>query len=235
MKKVNQMSESIQLGIILALTGGFMDAYSYLCRDHVFANAQTGNMLLLGINISEGKWSDALRYLLPVLAFTVGIALADVVRVKMNDKNLLHWRQISALFEAIVLALVSFFSQDMNLLANSLTSLACGIQVESFRKIRGSGIATTMCIGNLRNATQNICEYYHTKDRSAVEKGMLYYGIIGCFIIGAVIGNVMIKLFAEKAILVCTATMFLAFCLMFIDKEKAVETEADDVQQDSDD
>ena len=50
MKKIaKQMSESIELGIVLAASGGFMDAYSYIMRDHVFANAQTGNMLLLGV------------------------------------------------------------------------------------------------------------------------------------------------------------------------------------------
>lgn len=54
MKKIaKQMSESIELGIVLAASGGFMDAYSYIMRDHVFANAQTGNMLLLGVSISE--------------------------------------------------------------------------------------------------------------------------------------------------------------------------------------
>ena len=45
---------------------------------------------------------------------------------------------------AIVLAGVCFIPVSLNLLANSLTSLACGIQVESFRKIHGNGIATTM-------------------------------------------------------------------------------------------
>ena len=45
MKHSKQMSESIRLGIVLAVAGGFMDAYSYMCRDGVFANAQTGNML----------------------------------------------------------------------------------------------------------------------------------------------------------------------------------------------
>ena len=35
------MSETIRLGMILAVTGGFMDAYSYIERDQVFANAQT--------------------------------------------------------------------------------------------------------------------------------------------------------------------------------------------------
>ena len=81
MRRSRQMSESIELGIVLALAGGFMDAYSYMCRDGVFANAQTGNMLLLGINLSERNWGMALHYLFPVLAFAIGIALADVVRV----------------------------------------------------------------------------------------------------------------------------------------------------------
>ena len=55
MKHSKQMSESVRLGILLALSGGLMDAYSYIVRDRVFANAQTGNMLLFGVNLSEGN------------------------------------------------------------------------------------------------------------------------------------------------------------------------------------
>lgn len=220
MKHTDQMSESVELGIILALAGGFMDAYSYLCRGHVFANAQTGNMLLLGIHISEGNWGTALRYFFPVAAFALGIAMAAIIRIRLKNKNLLHWRQISVFCEAIVLIGVSFMPQKLNLLANSLTSLACGIQVESFRKIRGNGIATTMCIGNLRSATQNICEYWHTKDKNAARKGILYYGIIACFIIGAIAGNFFVKELSEKAILVCTGILFIACVMMFVDREK---------------
>ena len=106
------------------------------------ANAQTGNMLLFGVNLSEGNFSVAMRYFLPVLAFALGIALVEIVHKK--DLNLLHWRQAAVLVEALILLGVAFFPQNMNLLANSLTSFACGIQVESFRKIRGNGIATTM-------------------------------------------------------------------------------------------
>ena len=74
MNKKVQISESIELGILLALSGGFMDAYSYIGRGEVFANAQTGNMLLLGVHLSEGNIPAAIRYLCPVLAFTFGIA-----------------------------------------------------------------------------------------------------------------------------------------------------------------
>ena len=220
MRRSRQMSESIELGIVLALAGGFMDAYSYMCRDGVFANAQTGNMLLLGINLSERNWGMALHYLFPVLAFAVGIALADVVRVHAKDKSLFHWRQLSVLCEALVLFVVCFFPQSMNLAANSLTSLACGIQVESFRKIHGNGIATTMCIGNLRSATQHMCSYANTKDKEYIKKGLLYYGIIFFFVIGAVIGNACVEMFAEKALLIASAILAVAFVMMFVDGEK---------------
>ena len=56
MKHSLQMSETLRLGIILALSGGFMDAYSYLERGNVFANAQTGNLLLFGVNLAEGNY-----------------------------------------------------------------------------------------------------------------------------------------------------------------------------------
>lgn len=133
----------------------------------------------------------------------------------------LHWRQISVVTEAIILAIVSFFPQSHNLLANSLTSLACGIQVETFRKIHGNGIATTMCIGNLRSGTQNIYTFFQTKKRDSLEKGLLYYGIILCFICGAIIGNQCIKYLHERAILVSSALLLLSFIMMFITRDEA--------------
>lgn len=95
MSKAKQTSESIELGILLALSGGIMDADSYMARGKVFANAQTGNMLLFGIYLSGGRWNMALHYFFPILAFTAGIRLADIVRTKGSTK--LHWRQLSVL------------------------------------------------------------------------------------------------------------------------------------------
>ncbi len=216
-----QMSETLELGVVLALAGGFMDAYSYMCRGHVFANAQTGNILLLGVNLSQGNWPAAVRYLVPVLAFVAGLALADLFRLIRRGTETLHWRQVTVALEALVLIAVGFMPQSLNLLANSLTSLACGIQVESFRKIHGSGIATTMCIGNLRSATQNLSEFLHTRDRGALQKSGLYYFIILCFIVGAILGNLAVGALAEKAILIAPAFLALAFVMMFIDLERS--------------
>lgn len=221
MKKVNQMSESIRLGMLLAISGGFMDAYSYIERDHVFANAQTGNILLFGVHLSEGNWLMAVRYFFPVLAFVLGIAVAEAVRTYNTPK--LHWRQISVFVEAVILAVVAFIPLSMNLFANALTSFACGVQVESFRKIRGSGIATTMCIGNLRSATQNFMDYWKTGDKEKLEQSVLYYGIIICFVLGAIGGNLFISFLGKRAILCCSLMLLVVFFIMFIDYERGKE------------
>ena len=162
----------------------------------------------------------ALRYALPVCAFSVGIALATVLRHYFKDKERLHWRQIAVLMEAVILCVVSFLPQSVNLLANSLVSFACGIQVESFKKIRGNGMATTMCIGNLRTATQSMCTYFLTKEQAAGERSLLFYGVILIFVMGAIIGNRFTMLWGEKAIIVSGILMLVAFVMMFIQEEK---------------
>lgn len=107
MKHAEQTSESVELALFLALSGGVMDAYSYLVRGHVFANAQTGNMLLLGVNLSQGNWDQCVRYLSPVLFFSVGIAVAHGIKLLLKPKHL-HWRQLVLLMEAVFLVIVGF-------------------------------------------------------------------------------------------------------------------------------
>ena len=49
-----QMSESLPVGLLLALAGGILDSYTYLNRGQVFATAETGNLVLLGIHLAQG-------------------------------------------------------------------------------------------------------------------------------------------------------------------------------------
>ncbi len=212
-------SESLFIGIILAISGGFMDVYSYMGRGQVFANAQTGNIILFGIHLSQGEWDIAIQYLFPVLAFTTGISVSAFSRLKLKTRfQKLHWRQFTVFVEAIILMAVAFIPYNHNLIANSLTSLACGIQVESFKKINGNNIATTMCIGNLRSATDALCEYVESKKAIFKYRSLLYYGVIVCFLIGAIIGNELIIFYGLKSILVCSVLLFLAFIFMFSNK-----------------
>lgn len=140
-----QVSETVRLGLLLALSGGLMDAYSYLFRGEVFANAQTGNILLFSVNLSHGNWGMVKEYGCPVLAFGAGIALAFLIRQHFQRRNIrLHWRQIGVLIEIGVLVFVGLPAPDEESAGQQPDLPACGFQVEAFRKIHGNSIATTV-------------------------------------------------------------------------------------------
>ena len=144
-KKSGQISDSRRLAVILALSGGLMDAYTYILRGGVFANAQTGNILLLGVNLAGGNFRTALRYFFPVVAFAVGIIISEVIKRLFVRDGIFHWRQLAVLAEIVILFAVGLIPISCNMAANVLVSFACGIQVESFRKVKGNASATTMC------------------------------------------------------------------------------------------
>lgn len=211
-----QTSESIRLGVILALSGGFMDAYSYIGRGGVFANAETGNVVLMAIRLGEGDVVRALSYLVPIGAFALGVMISEAVRHRCDDAGAkLHWRQFSVTVEILAMLVVAALPQQMNGMANSLISLTCGIQVSAFAKIYGHVMATTMCTGNLRSGTQLFGIFLTTGDRAALKRGLFYYGCIVIFFLGAMVGGYMTTLIRERASLVVAGALMLAFMMMF--------------------
>lgn len=219
-----QISDSIPCGILLALSGGCMDAYSYLYRGHVFANAQTGNILFLGLNIGNGDFFAALRFLWPVLAFAGGIIISDIINRKKIFLHV-HWRQISVLIEAITLIIVVFVPSTLDNTANIMISFACGIQVESFRKIHGNVISTTMCVGNLRSGIFNMGEYFNTHRKSYLRKAFLYFGIILSFVAGALVESRMLMVMNGYAILLSSALLLIVLIIMFQKSEDDKDSE----------
>ena len=115
---------------------------------------------------------------------------------------------------------MAFQPQTRNLLANSLTSLACGFQVEAFRKIHGNSIATTMCIGNFRAGLHALGEYWFSRKRSDRNKALTYFIVIAFFALGAVLGSRLIARMGQWAILCSSALLAVCFLLMFIQTEE---------------
>lgn len=220
-KPHGQMSESLLTASFIILSGGLQDAYTYLCRGKVFANAQTGNIVLFSAYLFEGDWVHSRRYLAPVLAFMLGIFVTECVHRRYKYMEKVHWRQIVILAEIILLFFVGFLPQEFNTIANVIVSFVCAMQVQTFRKVRGHAYASTMCIGNMRSGTESLCVYFHTHDREALQKAMIYFGVIGLFAFGAGLGALLTKVFAERGIWGSCALLIISFFIMFIrDEEK---------------
>ena len=71
--------EALQIGTLLAFIGGYPEAYTWIVH-HVFANAQSANLVFLWVYMTSGDWQAAGRYVPPLLAFAVGVVLACWLR-----------------------------------------------------------------------------------------------------------------------------------------------------------
>lgn len=63
----------------LITVAGFWGAYTYLLRGNVFCNAQTGNVVLMGLALGAGEWKATLYYVIPISAYMMGAFLSELV------------------------------------------------------------------------------------------------------------------------------------------------------------
>ena len=211
-----QMSDSFRAAVFIILSGGFQDAYTYTCRGEVFANAQTGNIVLLSTALYGREWQTVLKYLVPVFSFLVGTAVAEFIHIKLKCYEKLHWRQIILLLEILLLFSVGFLPAKVEPLANAFVSFVCALQVQTFHKVRGHAYASTMCIGNMRAGTEALCAYFRVRDKEILKKAITYFGVIFVFGIGAGLGSVLTCAAGYKAIWLCCVLLFISFCMMFM-------------------
>ena len=214
-----QMSDSFLMSAFIILSGGLQDAYTYCCRDKVFANAQTGNIVLMSTHLFAGDWAGVFRYFVPLISFMAGIFVAECVHRRYKCMEKVHWRQLIILAEIVLLFFVGFLPQEVNTFANALVSFVCAMQVQTFRKVNGYGYASTMCIGDLRSGTESLSVYIREHQKGALRKAMHYYGIILIFAVGAGAGGICSMQIGVHAIWI-SCVLLLAGCLLMIKEER---------------
>ena len=217
-----QMSESFLIAAFLSVSGGLQDAYTYISRGKVFANAQTGNIVLFSQNIIAGNLKLSIHYFIPVIFFALGVAVAECIRQKYRLLQKIHWRQLVLIAEIFLLFIVGFLPEKWNMLANAMVSFACAMQVQAFRKVNGYAFASTMCIGNMRSEMESFCAYERTHDKRILKKSFCYLGIIFMFAFGAGLGGLLIPELGMRTIWISCAILLVSFMFMFI-KEEIVE------------
>lgn len=209
-----QTSDSLRAAIFIILSGGFQDAYTYICRGGVFANAQTGNIVLMSGNIFAGQWDAVIKYVIPVFMFLVGTAAAELIHRKYKNRERVHWRQIILIIEILLLFAVGFIPAGLTHPANAIVSFVCALQVQTFHKVRGHIYASTMCIGNMRSGMEALCAYFHSRDKAALGRAGTYFAVILIFAVGAGLGSIAAGRLGIRAIWVCCPLLLVSFLMM---------------------
>lgn len=214
--------ERMSVALLLAMAGGYMDIYTYLVRDGVFANAETGNIVLLGLSIAQGNWNRLLNYLFPIVAYFTGVLLTDWMKYRFERRHLLACEHLAIILEAVLLFLVGFAGPRVpNELVTVTISFICAVQAHTFRKVHNLPYASTMCTGNLRSAAENLFAGLIGRNPHGVAACMKYLGVIGFFTFGAMIGAVVIKYWKHQSIWVCCVLLLAALVLLLKSEKSA--------------
>jgi len=185
----HQVAGSFLAAVLLAITGGALDAFIYLNHGHVFAAAMTGNGVLLGVSILHHDYAQALRHLLPIFGFITGVFFANLL-----DKSLKHHAvtvglvcEISALFVASFLP-----SRFPDLAFVPIISIVAAYQISSFRQVDTYAYNSTFITSNLRTAVDGLYDALTPAKRKA---GLRKFRELSCivlaFLLGAIAGAIL--------------------------------------------
>jgi uncharacterized membrane protein YoaK (UPF0700 family) len=197
-------SQRMRVAYILTLVGGFLDAYTYFERGGVFANAQTGNIVKLGIALSNGADDACLTYLLPICSFALGLLASLAIGYVLERRGLRFVRRAVLAVEALGLVLVGLMPLGgvWDRAANCVVGFLAAMQYETFTTFRGDAIVTTMSTGNLRKMIDSLFKGVAENDTDQILRSVLFASIICTFTFGAYLGACVCKVWGRAAVTV---------------------------------
>ena len=208
---------SLLHGALLAVVGGFLDAFTFLEKGNVFANAMTGNVVLFGVFIATRNWLQAGGHLLPIVAFLAGIVVSEILK-RPRVLRAVHWPATICLVTEAILLLVagSLPSNVPDYFFTLSISFVATLQNSMFPKIEKETINTVMTTGNLRSLFQTLTAGALSRPRShAAAKIRIFGTVCGSFLFGALFGGVVSPLAHNRALWVPSA-LLLIVCVTLV-------------------
>ncbi|AYY60247.1 YoaK family protein [Burkholderia multivorans] len=184
-------SRNLTVAALLTLSGGYLDAYTYVGHGHVFANTMTGNVALLGINLSAGEWGAALHHVPPLVGFVIAVLVAHLLGLAAQRGWVRHTAFASLIVEIAFLGIAAsgIVGASSAWLIPGISFVAT-LQTLSFTHLEELSYTSVMTTGNLRRATQKLFVGLIPRyDAGALHDSALLATISFCFMAGAVLGG----------------------------------------------
>ena len=186
----------------LIFVGGYYGAYTYNIRGGVFCNAQTANVVLLGLNLGNGNYRKAAYYLIPFAAYLGGTILSEVLAKEVKKYHLLRWDTILVGIELIAVILLGLMPAEWpDQICQVTLNFICAMQFNTFRQSEGIGMATTFCTNHIRQFGCNLVKSFRNgKDKDAEKRWKLHLSMLLIFLMGAYVGTLGCRFASYKSI-----------------------------------
>jgi len=212
------LEETLFVAMLLAACGGFLDAFTYLGHGHVFANAMTGNVVLLGVNAATGRWNQSFDHLRPILAFLSGVAVAQVFRLPRFRKWIPEAPIAALTLEITALLICGWFPKGFAETPLVLSiSFVAALQSSTFRKAVGFSYNSTMTTGNLRIFGEAAFQCIFAQGGlAAFEKARTFGAVCLAFLAGAIFGGLCTVGLNNRALWIVDALLLALWTRLFV-------------------
>lgn len=204
---------------ILIGVAGFFGAYTFLLRGNVFCNAQTGNVVLMGMALGEAKWSEALYYLIPISAYLMGAVVSELLPNPIKRHLPMRWDTLLIVIEMLVVAGLGFVPDSAPVQISQVAiNFIASMQYNTFRQAEGIPMATTFATNHIRQIGIGLAKeikYFRTGNKAHRKKLTRHFEMLLFFVLGAVVGTVLCHLFSGKAIWATLIPFGIVFCTLF--------------------
>ena len=218
MDKIKQHSDSFIIAAILFFFGGFQNAYTYINCGKVFANLQTGNLVLLAINLTDGNFPLVIRYLVPLSSFWLGCFVGSLVDVKCKQNFKIHWRTIVLFIELVCVIIAGLLPDSFDLASAAVITFNSALSLQGFKTVDKRSLPTTMMIGNMRKAIEYITRYALLHKKEDMKEFRIVFWLLIVFLLGAMVGAKLSKYFYSRTILFLIPLYIVAIIYLQIDK-----------------
>lgn len=210
------LHERLIIGIFLAAAAGGLDAYTYLFHGEVFAGLQTGNFILLGLNLGHGNFGALLRFIVPISAFFIGSVATRFLQHHLKDETSLRSRQkLVLVIEIILMLLTAFLSPYISdKLASALLSFAAAAQLQEFRKLHAGPFTSLMMTGNLRTLGETSWDAFIHHDKKAKAKFNDTAIVILSFVTGATLNSLLGNRLGTATIIVSAVVLVIPLFIL---------------------
>lgn len=210
----------------LIFIAGFYGAFTYSIRGGVFCNAQTANFVLLAMAIGNGKWNEALYYLVPMSAYLLGAIMSEALPKPMKKLKLIRWDTLLIFIEMIVVIGLGFIPENAPYQISQIAiNFICSMQYNTFRQAQGIPMATTFCTNHVRQVGVGLwCGLKSNGDRTQLKKSLEHFIMLLFFTLGGVASTVLCNLILGKAIwfsLIPLGVILVNFLYADLKKEKS--------------
>lgn len=182
-----QWLSALAASAIATMAGGAMDAWVYFAHGHVFANAQSGNVVLMGIAFAGGDVANAATHLPSLLAFATG-ALTSRLSGQLLKRGRLNSRNVRLAVACVMLVALGLFVDRMSDRAvTGCIGFIAGVQITSLSHIGSWSFNTGMTTGNLLAGVSALAKALHGSAEEWPHAAVMFL-LCFAFGVGAVAG-----------------------------------------------